>query len=117
MDGERVTQVRTEDHEDPLGDVDDVHHSEDEGKTRRHQGVDRTGQDAVDDRMQDRSAVQGLVLPGGLGKEDLRRTRVRRGVDFDELRALPLERVRRGCCSLQAVELHRTENALDRDTE
>jgi len=42
VDRERVGEVRAEDDHDPLGDVDDVHHPEDQGQPGGHQRVDAT---------------------------------------------------------------------------
>src|SRR5438477_6951980 len=48
---EREAEISAQDDERPVADVDDAHHTEDQGQPRRHQGVDASGQDAENGRL------------------------------------------------------------------
>jgi len=83
-----VAQIRREDHEDPLSDVDDLHDTEDECLTGGHQRVHTSGEypedDALDDgdgaaaeeRVDERERFLITVVAEGIALGDVRRTRV-----------------------------------------
>src|SRR5258708_11928220 len=54
---EDVAEVGAQDDQGALGDVDDLHHPEDQRQTGRHQGVDGASHDAKDDGFSDETEV------------------------------------------------------------
>lgn len=85
MHREGVAEVRPQDDQDALSHVDDIHHAENQREPRRHEGVDRTGQQPIDEGTCEGGATQGLLTPRVLGVLRLHRILVADRIDLDEL--------------------------------